>query len=210
MCINSNVVGNPIRQATDKRKFQILDALPAYGPMYIPVTEDGKPYYSEGFVVKFFKTNGDNWVANFQPGLKRFSEVFDFRNSNKLIVIAGGLGYVMDPDSVKPIGTFGASLDNAIRLNEDKIIASDDTLVREISSTGEQWRSPRISWDGIKEIKLENGLLTGLSYDPMNDDDEWVPFSINLTTRDIEGGSYRRYYTNNGQPIQKKKWWKMW
>jgi len=178
--------------------------------MYTPVTEDGKPYYSEGFVVRFFKSNGENWVANFKPGFKSFSNVFDFRDSENLIVIAGGLGYIMHPDNEKPIEVFGAAIDYAIGLNEEKIIASDDTQVMEISPTGQQWISPRIAWDGIKEIRIENGVLTGLSYDPMDDNNEWVPFSINLTTKQIESGSYRRYYTDNGQPIEKRKWWKVW
>jgi hypothetical protein len=195
---------------TDKKTFEILDSLPPYGPMYTPVTEDGKPYYSEGFVVRFFKSNGENWVANFKPGFKSFSNVFDFRDSENLIVIAGGLGYIMHPDNEKPIEVFGAAIDYAIGLNEEKIIASDDTQVMEISPTGQQWISPRIAWDGIKEIRIENGVLTGLSYDPMDDNNEWVPFSINLTTKQIESGSYRRYYTDNGQPIEKRKWWKVW
>jgi len=203
-------VGNPIGQMTDIKKFEILDALPTYGPMYVPVTEDGKPYYSEGFVVRFLKSTGDNWVANFKLGFKSFSDVFDFRDSENLIVIAGGLGYVMHPDNEKPIRTFGCSIDKVIRLDEEKLFASDDTQIMEISANGEQWISPRIAWDGIKDIKIENGLLTGLSFDPMDDNNEWVPFRINLMTKQIESGSYRRYYTDNGQPVKKNKWWKVW
>jgi hypothetical protein len=203
-------VGNPIGQMTDIKKFEILDALPTYGPMYVPVTEDGKPYYSEGFVVRFFKSTGDNWVANFKLGFKSFSDVFDFKDSENLVVIAGGLGYVMHPDNEKPIRTFGCSIEKVIRHDEEKLIASDDTQIIEITANGDQWISPRIAWDGIKDIKIENGLLTGLSFDPMDDNNEWVPFSINLTTKQIESGSYRRYYTDNGQPIKKNKWWKVW
>jgi hypothetical protein len=178
--------------------------------MYIPVTESGKPFYSEGFVVRFFKSNGDNWVANFEPGWTKCNTVFDFPNSDNIIVIAGGQGYVMQPDNEKPIDTFGVTIDFVLRIDDDKIIATDNTDVRELSSAGQLWRSPRISWDGIKDIKVEDGILTGLSYDPMDEANEWVPFSIDLTTKQIEGGSYRRHYTDNGQPIQKKKWWKVW
>jgi hypothetical protein len=195
---------------SDKRKFEILDSLPTYGPMYVPVTEDSKPYYSEGFVVRFFKSNGDNWVANFQPGWTKCNEVFDFPDSDRIIVIAGGLGYVMQPDNEKPINTFGVTIDFTIRISEERIIATDNTDVREISSVGEVWRSPRISWDGIKDIKIENEQLTGLSFDPMDENNEWIPFSIDLKTKEIQGGSYRRYYTGSGQPIERKKWWKVW
>ena len=44
-----------------KKKYEKLDSLPTYGPMYIPITESGESYYSEGLAVKFIKiteTNG--------------------------------------------------------------------------------------------------------------------------------------------------------
>ena len=51
-----------------ERRYEILNALPAYGPMYISISDDGEPYYTEGYVVKFKKRNGEEWVANFKPG----------------------------------------------------------------------------------------------------------------------------------------------
>ena len=29
-------------------------------------------------------------------------------------------------------------------------------------------------------------------------------------TKEIEGGSYRQHYTDDGLPIKKKSWWKVW
>jgi hypothetical protein len=53
-------------------RYEILNSLPVYGPMYVPVTENGKPYYSEGFPVRFFKKDGSEWGANFEPGMTTF------------------------------------------------------------------------------------------------------------------------------------------
>ena len=53
---------------TTEKQYEILEALPTYGPMYIPVTENDEAFYSEGFPVRFYKSDGTNWVANFKPG----------------------------------------------------------------------------------------------------------------------------------------------
>lgn len=36
---------------SDTNRYEILDSLPSYGPMYIPVSEYNKVYHSGGFVV---------------------------------------------------------------------------------------------------------------------------------------------------------------
>ena len=51
---------------TDKR-YEILNSLPSSGPMYVPVTGNGEPFYSEGVAVRFYKTDGSNWVGTKFP-----------------------------------------------------------------------------------------------------------------------------------------------
>jgi hypothetical protein len=75
---------------TETIKYEILEALPAYGPMYIPVTENGEGFYSEGFPVRFYKPDGTSWVGNFAPGWTNLNIVYELKETNNLIVIAGG------------------------------------------------------------------------------------------------------------------------
>ena len=126
------------------------------------------------------------------------------------MVIAGGLAYVMAGDNEKPTTTFGLTIESAIRIGDERIIALESHYLMEVSATGVLWGSPRISWDGIRDVKIENGLLTGMSFDPMDSSNEWVPFSINLATKEVVGGSYAKYYSDNGPPVEKAKWWKIW
>lgn len=176
-----------------QRRYEILDGLPAYGPMYVPVSEDGEPFYSEGFVVRFYKSDGSEWVANFKPGWTGFSLVVDYPEINRIVVIAKGQGYIMTPDQEVPIDTFGVDIRDAIKTADGKIVLVDDIYVRLLDNEGAVWQSERISWDGIKDVKLKDNILTGLSYDPMDSINEWIPFSIDLDTKEITGGSYRRY-----------------
>ena len=192
------------------KRYEILEHLPTTGPMYIPITGNDELFVSEGFVVRFYKSDGSDWVANFKPGWTDCSYVKYYPNSNKVIVIADGLGYIMNPDELKPIYTFGDSIKNVFELEKGSLLIYDDIGVEIINDNGLEWESPRISWDGIKDIKIIGNMLTGLSYDPMDDMDLWSKFKINLITKEIEGGSYRKYYTDDNKPIKQKPWWKLW
>ena len=92
------------------------------------------------------------------------------------------------------------------------MILSNGTNITTINPSGEIWNSERISWDGIKDLKLDIYTLSGLSYDPMNKNKPWVPFSLNLKTKKLKGGSYQQYelkpISNNVSSVKIKPWWK--
>lgn len=174
-----------------QKRCEVLAGLPGYGPMYVPVSEDGKGYYSEGYVVRFYKSDGSSWVANFEPGGSDFNLVIDYPDKNIIVVIACGLGYIMTPEQEKPLATFGFSIKNAFVFKINKLILVDDLSVSILEDGLMIWQSERISWDGIKGIVIEDTVLSGLSYDPMDEKEEWKPFSVDLETKTITGGSYR-------------------
>ncbi|NID09537.1 hypothetical protein [Fibrivirga algicola] len=195
----------------EEKRYEVLKGLPAYGPMYIPVTQVEQPFispFSEGLVIRFFKSDGNTWVANFNLGWTDFSEVFDFPATDITVVIAGGSGYVMNRNFTKPIATFEATITAALMVTKQEIIAATDTDIVIINAEGQLWKSERISWDGIKDLYMEGEVLHGKSYDPMEDNDEWVGFALNLTTKKVTGGSYSRYYNSDGTPVKQKPWWK--
>jgi len=190
----------------NQKRYELLESLPTYGPMHISVTENNDNYYSEGIAIRFFKSDNTNWVANFKPGWTKLTEIFEIENQNDLIVIAGGMFYLMNPENEKPIKAFGGGFETFLKTKNGKIILQDQIDLTIIEPNNEIWHTERISWDGIKDLKLIKNFVTGLSYDPMDDKDEWVEFKFNIETREIEGGSYKRYEINK----MKTKWWKFW
>ncbi len=192
-----------------ENRYEVLDQLPTHGPMYIPVAENGKKFYSEGYVVKFTKSDGSTWVANFKLGWANCCYTREYK-TGKVLVIANGMGYLMNPDSEIPEKTFGISIREVIPIDDEQLIFADDTKIELFDGSGIVWTSPRISWDGIRNLELNDSFLTGESYDPVNDADTWIDFRVNLVTKEIEGGSYRQHFTDDGQPIKKKSWWKVW
>lgn len=169
-------------------RYEILPGLPGSGPMYIPVSDNNEQFYSEGFVVRFFKTDGTNWIANFKPGWSDFNFVKEYPDSNRIMIIAQGQGYIMEPDSLEPLKTFGLRIKEVIEAKNNKIICADDCSLYLIDEKGGVWQSERISWDGIKELTIQQNTVAGLSYYPMND--SWVPFTFDIDTKLITGASF--------------------
>lgn len=204
---------------TTEKLYEILNALPTYGPMYVPVTGDDEPYYSQGFTVRFYKDDKSDWVANFKPGWTGLNAVYELDNQQNVLVIAGGTCYIMNPNDSKPIEVFGVGYETVIKTLDGRLILQDLTYITVIEPNGEYWNTERISWDGLKDLKLEGNLITGLSFDPMDDKEEWVKFVLDLETRKVTGGSYRQYeFKPVGQNVEsvhrkqglKKPWWKIW
>ena len=80
--------------------YEILNGLPAYGEMYVPIPEG---QFSEGLVVKFFPENSSEWVANFESGKTNLEFVAEIKNSDEIIVIANGVCYFINKEIKQPI-----------------------------------------------------------------------------------------------------------
>lgn len=206
----------------EKKKYEILNSLPAYGPMYIPISRSGKEFASEGFVIKFFKDDGTEWVANFATGWG-IDKVFEYPKENLIVVFAGGIGYVMNPNNEKPIKIIGSITNEVFQNNIGELICIDNTGIQIFDpKTTSIWISETISWDGFKELKFENGIIKGKSFDPTNSIQEWSDFSFNVESKEVIGGSVREVLERAPQlemknrievktkASKKQPWWKVW
>jgi len=165
-----------------------LPGLPPYGPAPEAFSATGQGKHSEGFVVRFMTKSGDVWVGNFQPGLGGCSIVFEHPNAVNVIVLSGGQGYVVDPDSRRCLNTFGANINSAFKISElGEIVFGNGLWFEAIGRNGHVWRSDRISWDGIKDLVVDGLTLMGHAWDIS---DQWMSFSLNLANGEFTGGSY--------------------
>jgi hypothetical protein len=191
------------------KRYEVLDGLPAYGDMAVPIVSDDEVYVSEGYVVKFYKDDGSTWIANFPQGLSSLSFVKEIPNNNSILVVAGGDGYLMNPNHTKPIQEFNYFADEMVERDDGRLIlASLAEIIFLDENANIEWETRRISWDGIKDLKLNGNILTGYAYDigkydENNDDNAWVKFTIDLDTKEIEGGC-----PNFKILPEKKSWYK--
>lgn len=161
--------------------------------MPVAITDNGEPFYSEGFVVRFYRTDGTEWVANFQPGWTDLKEIIAFENTQHLLVLACGTAYLMNPNETKPLEAFGVGYLGIFQSSKGRLVLQDQTDLTIIESDGTHWFTERISWDGLAEIIVEDNLVSGLAYNPTHDADEWIEFTYDLETKTLTGGSYQSF-----------------
>jgi hypothetical protein len=171
--------------------------------MHVSIAGKGDRFYSEGFAVRFFKDDGTDWVANFKPGWTDLKQVIEFQNTQNLIIVACGTCYLMNPNDTVPLEVFGGAFSDIFQASNNRLVLQEQIDLTIIESDGKFWHTERISWDGLADLKVENNMVTGLSFSPTCDADEWVPFVYDLNTKTLTGGSFHIYDI-------KKPWWKFW
>lgn len=160
--------------------------------MPVAITESGMPYYSAGFPVRFYRSDGTDWVGNFAPGWTKFNAVYELYNTNHLLVIAGGSCYIMDPDKESPVDTYGPDYYGAVQLPDGRTVLHSNLYLTIVGPDGSIWHTERISWDGIKDVCVHENIISGLALaiNSPNYDEEWVEFSYNLDSRELIGKAY--------------------
>jgi len=142
----------------------------------------------EGLVVEFAGASGTTWVGNFQPGLGGLDDVRWHPNRQQVLVASAGALWCVDPDT-----RVGEEIAPAVfsiwQLESGDLLIDNQGLVFvRLGASGVVWRTPRISWDGFQNVRLESAQLAGEAWLPV--EDRWLPFSIDLESGRVDGGSY--------------------
>jgi hypothetical protein len=179
-----------IIRSTNVSNLKVLDGLPTSGPGALPFPEDGRGSFREGLVVRFYKTAGSSWVGNFQRGFAPgFDCVIHHPDGRHVIVIAGGEGYFIDPESQRQTHTFGGGINFVQHVpNLNIVVVGDGIHLAAFSADGSGWSSERISWDGMRNIAIIDSILQGEAWSPVSD--TWHPFQLDLLTGKSLGAIY--------------------
>lgn len=139
--------------------------------------------------MRFFPHDGEPWVGNFQGDGSTFCSVKPHPDGRRLVVISRGEAYILDPCNRQAVEEIGGCYDDAITIGE-LLVLSTGTDLRAIGREGVRWRTKRISWDGIRNLRLDSngGVIEGEAWSPFGDD--WTPFEVDLHSGAVKGGSY--------------------
>jgi len=181
---------------TTKTAFEILSGFPQSNEEVLHF--GGQEHFSEGYLVRFWLPAGTSWVGNFKRGYTELTGVFTLSGSAELLVFAAGSGYLVNLENKSVTREFGSGYcQNLFQANIDQIVLSNLTSIIVIERDGQLWESERISWDGIKDLKISGDVVSGLSFDPMSTE-KWIRFTVNLKTHAVTGGGYGEYKITKG------------
>jgi hypothetical protein len=169
-------------------EFSIEPGLPPYGP---PATSFPRPdAFQEGLVVKFVTSTGQRWVGNFARGFGHLSAVRPGLGPQATIVVSGGAAYVVDVERQQVVEEMTQPLEHIEYLDDlDRMLLGNGLWFEAISRSGHLWRTRRISWDGMRDLKRVDATLRGEAYSPVGPPD-WYTFELDLRTGEVIGGSY--------------------
>ena len=160
-------------------RFEVLPGLPPYGPTATPVPAGWGGGGREGVVVRV-EADGRPWTANVQPGLGGVTAAIRHPNGVDVLVFAGGDCWTVD-------GAFATSrLATAVEGvlcvpgTPDLILNCQGLSLCRIDGTGRVWRTRRLSWDGLNDLRVEADRVVGRAWDALNDC--WQPFAVDLRT----------------------------
>ncbi len=165
------------------KRYEILEMLPSYGPMYIPIAENNQAFYSdEGFVVRFYRLDGTNWIGNFKGGSQNNSnEIYEFKNSPNLLIISCGCCYVINPESIKPVSVFNAWYSKVFETKKGRIILQDVGDFFVVYSDGNYKYTEIYTSEDLTNLKLVNNIFQSLAFYPRQDADDWIDFTFNVS-----------------------------
>ena len=109
--------------------------------------------------------------------MTRLDIVIASRRDSTVTVIAGGTAYVVDPASRSCIRTFGGQIEHAFDL-ADRAVFSNGLWLEATDGERLLWRSRRLSWGGMMEVRVNGERAVGIAYDPMTN--EWTPFFVDV------------------------------
>jgi len=182
--------------------FEVLLGLPPYGPMAKPFPASGYGAFREGFVVQFESKKISKWVGNFQLGHTSFSGAYDHPDGRRVLVVAGGAVYTVDPDT-QIAEESGGMVSSVTHVSEGNALLFNDIFYLSFIGPDRNWQTERLSWDGIRNLSISGNFVVGEGW---RYDDTWHEFSVSLTNGSHTGGAYDE---SEFVPI-KRPWWQFW
>ena len=138
--------------------------------------------------MRFTADDGSCWTGNFQPGLGQCERVLRHPDERRFVVVAGGQGYIIDPDDSLRCEYFGGSIETALEIKDLKAILFGNGLWFRI--TWCEWYDLAITTDLLgwdRDVAIQGLTLTGQSWWY---DDTWTEFAIDLVEGTVTGGSH--------------------
>lgn len=109
--------------------------------------------------------------------------------TDRVLVLASGQAYVIETRTHVLIRELGGQISGIFSVeNPDGFVVTNGLWFEREGPEGMIWRTRRISWDGVLDVKVEGKRINGLAVYPWAESP--APFKIDLDSGATTGGSY--------------------
>jgi hypothetical protein len=144
-----------------------------------------------GLLVEFQSPSSASWIGDFAPGgWTGHSSIVPFVDGRRLLVLAGGIAYLVDPERMTVDKELSDLAVDAYLAEARALVILNwhDLLFEGHDANGLRWRTRRVSYDGIERVAiLENQLVADTWSAPLQ---QWIPVTVDLATGKAIGGAY--------------------
>ena len=145
----------------------------------------------------------EDWVGVFGAGDYGGTIVVVDWNVERAVVVATGRGYIVDTSSRTLVAQpLDENFQDAVYdPSGQRVILADDLRVFVVDSSGALlWNTNRLSIAGIRHLKVVGPVVHGeaWTYGGSSDEDSWFPFTVDLDTREVSGGTHYEPVVNVG------------
>ncbi|HEY2170828.1 MAG TPA: hypothetical protein VGJ30_14470 [Candidatus Angelobacter sp.] len=173
---------------------RILEAAPPIHPIeklyHYPVElEEGD---RSGAYVRVAPQSGPAWAGFFALGFDSdqvVNQVCSTPDPGRFCVVVGGYAYVVKAPN--PAQWFRVEqspvVDLRVLSHHDLMLFVGFTSITAVGSSGIEWTTERLTWEGLTIIEVKGDKLLGHGWDALADKE--VPFEVDLHTGKHQGGA---------------------
>lgn len=195
-----------------KIPYKILKFPPAYLDGYLAINGCLSEYC---IPIEFTKSNGEKWVYGFQGEIEKPIKIIDIKENRYFLISTDNylkIVYLIDIETINPIN----EIQYVAQILEYKnliILILDTNSIAIIKEPNEIQYFEHLCWDGIRENRIENGILKGTLYDWKKDKDyNKTDYELDLNTLTFKRVNELnpKHNLHTKPEVKKHNWWEIW
>lgn len=173
--------------------------------------------------IEFTNNTGEKWVYGFQGEIEKEIEIIDLKDNRYFLISTINelnTNYIVDIEIINPINEIDCVTEK-LKFNNELILILSSNSIAIIKEPNEIKYIETLCWDGIRNNRIENGVLKGQLYDWNNSDSgekyNKTNYELDLKTlilrqgKELEQKSVpTKKLKSENLKVEKPKWWKIW
>ncbi len=204
----------------NQNPYKILKYPPAYMDGYLAINGCLSEYC---IPIEFTKNNGEKWVYGFHGEIEKEIEIINLKDNRYFLISTVNelnTNYIVDIETINPINEIDY-VSEKLKYNNDLILILSSNSIAVIKQPNEIKYIQTLNWDGIRNNRIENGILKGQLYDWNNSESgeqyDKTDYELDLNTmlfkrgKELEQKSVPiKKLNDENLKAEKTKWWKIW